>query len=339
MDLRLWGVRGTFPAPGAGKIRHGGHTICASVAASPNETLVVDAGTGLKSLGDRLAGNAKAGSGTEISSREKGGGPPARQGGPGRVSASRAGERSGWEPGRASITRQMSEPVRAAGPGGEPGSTSKEPEILRVHLLFTHFHLDHVMGLPFFQPLYSPNLELFVYAAEDPRTTRAILGRLMGGRLFPVGLADTPSRKEFRRFEDGLEIGDMRVTSCPLRHPQGSVAYRLDRPGGGGIVFATDTEPPESGVDRRLAAFAHGARHLVCDATYTPEEYRSGRQGWGHSTWEDGVKLAEAADVGSLHLSHLNPDHSDDMVDRWAALARERLPNAAAAAQGLVLEF
>jgi ribonuclease BN (tRNA processing enzyme) len=128
----------------------------------------------------------------------------------------------------------------------------------------------------------------------------------------------------------------VKVTHCRLRHPQGSLAYRFDEEGKS-IVFATDTEHPAEGVDKDLAGFASGATHLVSDATFTPDEYRSGKQGWGHSTWLEGTRLAAAAGVGNLLLAHLNPDHGDDLVDGLAASAREHFRRTAAARQGLRL--
>ncbi|MGZ8877367.1 MAG: MBL fold metallo-hydrolase, partial [Candidatus Aminicenantales bacterium] len=123
------------------------------------------------------------------------------------------------------------------------------------------------------------------------------------------------------------------ISSCPLVHPQGSVAYRLES-GGRSVVSATDTEHPEKGIDERLAAFAAGATHLIYDAMFTPEEYAAAKKGWGHSTWLAATELAAGARVGGLILSHYNPDHSDEMVDRLLAAARRIFPRAEAARQG-----
>jgi ribonuclease BN (tRNA processing enzyme) len=206
---------------------------------------------------------------------------------------------------------------------------------VRVDLLLTHFHLDHVLGFPFFAPLHSPRAAITVHAPGDPRETRGMLSGLMAGRYFPVELEATAARKEFREFEPAT-IGGVRVSSCPLRHPQGCVAYRLED-GRRSFVHATDTEHPASGVDGRLAALAEGATWLVYDAMYTPEEYEAGKAGWGHSTWLAGTALAAAARVETLVLSHFNPAHTDADIDRIREAARERLPGTLAAAQGLRL--
>jgi phosphoribosyl 1,2-cyclic phosphodiesterase len=269
MDFEFQGVRGTFPTPGRDRTRYGGHTICSSLRLGPNDYIVVDAGTGLRDLGDRIMSGAG---------------------------------------------------------GGD----------IRVDLLLTHFHLDHILGFPFFAPLYSPRAVITVRTPGDPRKTRQALAGLMAGRYFPVKLDGAASRKKFREFEPGTLAGGVRVAACPLRHPQESVAYRLEA-GGASIVLATDTEHPEADVDDRLAALAEGATWLVYDAMYTPAEYESGKKGWGHSTWLAGTGLAAAARVGSLVLSHFNPDHTDADVDRILEAARERFPRTLAAAQGLRL--
>ena len=153
---------------------------------------------------------------------------------------------------------------------------------------------------------------------------------------FPLGLGRTAARKEFREFAPGPFTGGIRISACPLRHPQGSVAYRLDADATS-IVLATDTEHPEVGIDERLAAFARGVEYLVYDAMFTPTEYESGKKGWGHSTWLAGTALAAGAGAGQLVLSHFNPAHTDAAVDLILGEARGRFPATLAAAQGLKL--
>lgn len=108
---------------------------------------------------------------------------------------------------------------------------------------------------------------------------------------------------------------------------------------GGSLVFATDTEPPDEGLDGRLVEFARGAGLMIYDAMYTPEEYAAGKKGWGHSTWREAIRTARAAGVGGLLLSHFNPDHDDAAVDEIARRAAAEHPGAAAARQGTTLEW
>ncbi|MGZ5438746.1 MAG: MBL fold metallo-hydrolase [Candidatus Aminicenantales bacterium] len=269
MEVTIWGARGTFPSPRKDTVCYGGHTCCLSLRTAAGEYIVVDSGTGIRDLGERIMAEAE----------EAGNGP------------------------------------------------------VRIHLLLTHFHLDHIMGFPFFQPLFSPRATVFVYAPVAPEETRKHLAGLMAGRYFPVRLDETRSTKVFLECEPGLVIGGVGISSCPLVHPQGSVAYRLES-GGRSVVSATDTEHPEKGIDERLAAFAAGATRLIYDAMFTPEEYAAAKKGWGHSTWLAATELAAGARVGGLIMSHYNPDHSDEMVDRLLAAARRIFPRAEAARQG-----
>jgi phosphoribosyl 1,2-cyclic phosphodiesterase len=205
---------------------------------------------------------------------------------------------------------------------------------LKVHLLLTHFHLDHVMGFPFFGPLLEHGAEVVVHAPAPAAESERILAGLMGGRFFPIGLDGTPAVKSFREAPKAtFALGAFRVATCPLRHPQGAIAYRIEE-GVRSVVFATDTEHPEMGVDIGLSNFCRGADLLVYDATFTPEEYEAGKKGWGHSTWKAGTKLAAEAGVKRLLLSHLNPDHADVRVDAIQAAARAVFPASEAVRAG-----
>lgn len=207
----------------------------------------------------------------------------------------------------------------------------KVPRPSTLHIFLTHFHLDHILGMPFFGPLYSPDARLIFYSHLLPEETENYLNGYMGGRYFPVSFKQTPSKKEFQRMpKGGLEVGGTHISSCPLNHPQGSVAYKIQNDEET-IVLATDTEHPLHGIDRQLADFAAGSDMLVYDATFTPAEYQEGRIGWGHSTWLEGTKLAKEAGVKKLFLSHLNPDHDDSHVDDMVSLAREEFPSTYAA--------
>jgi len=206
----------------------------------------------------------------------------------------------------------------------------------RLHLLLTHFHFDHIQGLPFFAHLYEAGTEIAVYSAFPLRTLRRTLGRFMAPPFFPAKFEETASSKNMVRLGGKpVAVGGIAVTACPLRHPQSSYAFRLEE-GGYSFVLATDTEHPSSGIDERLAAFARDAKCLVYDAMYTPEEYEARRRGWGHSTWAAAVKIGAAARTSRLLLFHHNPDYADADLEGIESLARREFPAAASAREGQV---
>jgi len=222
---------------------------------------------------------------------------------------------------------------------GEKLMREQKNRPLRLHVLYTHFHLDHLQGLLFFAPLYSPTTSITFYSVLDPKSLEKCLGELMGQNFFPVRFSDTPSKKIFRKVPSGLfRIGGIRISHHPLIHPQGALAYKFSA-NRKSVVLATDTEHPEEGLDEALAAFATGSDYLIYDSMFTPAEYRAGKKGWGHSTWEEGQKVAGRARIKNLFLSHFNPSHSDATVDRFLSLARKTFKKTFAAREGQTLNL
>lgn len=208
-----------------------------------------------------------------------------------------------------------------------------------LHILLTHFHFDHVSGLPFFPEIFRAGADLRFYSSGPAAALRRRLEEFMTGPYFPVEFKATPSRKSYGRVgRRPASVGGAKVSSHPLRHPQGCAAFRIEE-NGRSVVFATDTEHDPGGADEGLAAFARGADALIYDATFTPAEYAAGRKGWGHSTWAAGVELARAAGAARLVLSHLNPDHSDAKLGRLEDAARRRFPCSLFAREGLILRL
>jgi phosphoribosyl 1,2-cyclic phosphodiesterase len=208
-----------------------------------------------------------------------------------------------------------------------------------LHLLFTHFHFDHISGLPFLRALYEKGADLRFHSALVPAEFRRRLEAFMTGPYFPVEFGSTPSRKTFERIGSRpILIEGAWVSACALNHPQGSVAFKIEE-AGRSVVLATDTEHYADGVDARLAAFALGAEALLYDATFTPADYAAGKVGWGHSTWAAGVEIARAAGVGRLFLSHLNPDYGDAALSRIESAARKIFPRSVCVREGMTLRL
>ncbi|HKQ60349.1 MAG TPA: MBL fold metallo-hydrolase [Candidatus Polarisedimenticolaceae bacterium] len=210
----------------------------------------------------------------------------------------------------------------------------------RYHVFFSHYHFDHIDGLPYFHPLYDKHSTINFHGfAPKGLTIRSALETLISPPYFPVRLAEVPATLNFATI-DGARVtfGDVAVGCLPLHHPDGSLCYRVEH-GPRKIVFATDHEHGDERTDRALIEFAEDADYLIYDATYLRGEYETLRRGWGHSTWYAAVQTARAARVKTLILFHHHPDHSDDDLDEVLRFAREDLPSTEIAREGMELSF
>jgi phosphoribosyl 1,2-cyclic phosphodiesterase len=210
----------------------------------------------------------------------------------------------------------------------------------RFDIFLSHYHLDHIEGLALFPPLYDPASTITFHGfPTGGRPVREILETLIAPPYFPVPLSGVPATVAYRDVDGSrVDVGGMLVDSMTLCHPDGSVAYRIDHEGHR-VVFATDHEHGTEAVDRQLVEFCRGVDYLIYDATYMQAEYESLRKGWGHSTWYAAVQIARRAEVKSLVLFHHHPEHTDDQLDAMERVAREELPTAKVAREGMELAF
>jgi phosphoribosyl 1,2-cyclic phosphodiesterase len=206
---------------------------------------------------------------------------------------------------------------------------------LDAFLLFTHVHWDHIQGVPYFAPAFDEDSRLVFVGAPG---LQSALHHQMRPPSFPVGFDAFRARTSFLELDAGqpTELGPFRVEAAEMTHPNGVLCYRITA-GGRSVVFATDVEHGAT-LDPRLLSLAEGADLLIHDAQYTDAEYPA-RRGWGHSTWEQAVAVAERAGAGRLALFHHDPTRTDDALVGIEAIATRRHPTAFAAREGGVVAF
>jgi phosphoribosyl 1,2-cyclic phosphodiesterase len=273
--LKFWGVRGSIPVPGPSTIRYGGNTTCVEVRAD-GEIIVLDAGTGIRSLGIALE--------------------------------------------------------------DEFGSNP-----IKLSLLITHVHWDHIQGFPFFVPSYNDKNQIHIYGYDGSDSgLREILKGQMATPFFPVELLNLPGKLSIKRLKTmEFNIGKVRVASKFMNHPGVCVGYRLNT-STGSMAFLPDTEPydayklhssksallsPEQ-IQKRaseeraeLVKFLEGCDVLILDSQYTDDEYKH-HIGWGHGSLSTAVALASDAKIRQLVLFHHDPNHDDAAIDEMVKRAR-----------------
>jgi phosphoribosyl 1,2-cyclic phosphodiesterase len=269
MTLRFWGTRGGIAAPGPLTQRYGGNTACLELRCGKH-LLILDAGTGLRGLGDSLC---------------------------------------------------------------------RDGESVDADLLLTHTHLDHILGLGFFAPMARACTKLRLHGGHLPAPKlRAALAAGLSPPLMPDLWHAAKADLTIDSFKIGKPIPlhpGLNVTLERLQHPGGSVGFRIEWQGRS-VAYVTDTEHQCGQPDAAVLRLAKGADLFIYDTSYTDEEFHD-HSGWGHSTWQEGVRLADAAGADRLVLFHHDPWRTDEQIDAIAAAADQARPGTLAAAEGLVL--
>jgi len=267
--LTVLGARGTHPTPGSEYLRYGGHTSSLALRL-PDRVVLLDAGTGIISLGRRLVADA-------------------------------------------SLPR-------------------------RIEVFPTHFHWDHIAGLPPFAPCYDAGFEIHVHlAAEAAETGEKALRGVFSPPYWPTGWDGLKARVSLHELPEKLQLEACTVAHASLRHPGGAVGLRLDGPKASAVLI-TDHEHDGETPDEAVVALCRDADHVLYDAHFKPADYESHR-GWGHSTWVAGVRLVRTAGAGRLWLYHHNPEYDDTAMDELLNEARGAMTNVGAARPGLEIDF
>jgi len=256
MIIRCWGARGSIPVSGEEYLKYGGDTPCIEIRTKNDEIIIVDAGSGIRRLGNSLL-------------HEK----------------------------RFSYT-----------------------------MIFTHSHWDHIMGFPFFKPIYNRKAAINIIDCPMAQgSLKKLLANVMSPPHFPVKFEDiTADIRYHGACREGAVIDTVKVTSIPLSHPNMGLGYRFEEDGKS-FVFLTDNELTyrhPGGLDYgRYAAFSKGTDFLIHDSEYNEKEYTYTKS-WGHSVYTDALKLALEAGVKRFGLYHHNQDRSDEGLDEIVAHCR-----------------
>ena len=234
--------------------------------------------------------------------------------------------------------------VLDAGSGLRPfgRQLAKASEPLDLDLLLSHCHVDHLIGLPFFQPAFNKTTSMRLWAGHlSPRDhLEGMLAQLMVPPLLPITPKTFRADITYRDFPAGDQLdlgGGVLVQTAALNHPGGATGYRIGYRGCA-VAYVTDHEHQPGGPEADLVELVRDADLMIYDSTFTPEEYLN-RIGWGHSTWEAGVALAEQGGAKSLALFHHDPARDDEALDHIEREAAGKRPSTFAAREGQVLTF
>jgi len=269
IKVKFWGVRGSIACPEPSCFKYGGNTSCVELDMGGTH-VVLDAGTGLRSLGDEYL----------------------RRG------------------------------------------------VKDIFILMSHVHADHLAGINYFKPIYIPGHSINMLAGHlrgDEWMKQKIYDH-MREEVHPVQYDQLPSNFVCEDFLAGKKFYvnlDIRVTTAPLNHPGGSTGYRIEYQGKT-LCYVTDTEHVEGRHDPRILELIKDADLVIYDSTFTEAEWPS-KKGWGHSTWQEGMKLCKIAGAKQMAMFHYSPDYDDDMVDKMVAEAQAAWDGIIPAKDGLEL--
>ncbi|HEY9079811.1 MBL fold metallo-hydrolase [Magnetovibrio sp.] len=222
------------------------------------------------------------------------------------------------------------------------GQTFLKDDVSQIHILLTHTHWDHINGFPFFVPAYDPRRSVHIMAGHlrGGEGIQNVLAAQMDNPMFPVPLSAMQAKMRFEDFEAGMSFNiydDVHVRTAPLNHPNGATGYRIEH-AGHAICYVSDTEHVPGKMDQNILGLIEGADLVIYDSTYTEEEFPT-KIGWGHSTWNEGVKLCRAAGAKSMAIFHHDPEHEDDFMDKLGEEAKKEWSETFVAREGMELSY
>ena len=211
-------------------------------------------------------------------------------------------------------------------------------DVNEAHLLLSHTHWDHINGFPFFSPAFHQDKSFTIMAghAFDDGGIKQIMAGQMAMPNFPVPLEAMQSSLSFEDFKAGENFklhNNILVRTVPLNHPYGATGYRLEYRGKA-MCYVTDTEHVPGKPDENVLSLIEGADLVIYDSTYTDDEFPN-KVGWGHSTWQEGIRLAQLANAKMLVIFHHDPDHEDGFMERLEAESRAAWSGAVVARENM----
>jgi len=207
------------------------------------------------------------------------------------------------------------------------GNQLIEENLHKYNFIFTHAHWDHLMGFPYFKPLYSGRSEFIMHKCPfHSKFVETILSKVMTPPNFPVRYSDLKANIAYSdACPTTFEIGSVTITPIPLSHPNNGSGYKFTEDGKT-FIFLTDNELGfihQGGLTvKSYIEFSAEADLLIHDAEYTPEEYERHKE-WGHSAYSQTLSLAFEAGVEKLGLFHLNPERSDSEMNELVEICRQ----------------
>ncbi len=212
-----------------------------------------------------------------------------------------------------------------------------------IAIVVSHFHLDHVMGLPFFKPLWDANTTITFYTSPTPGTMSlesVLTDRLFCPPLFPIAFADVPATCHFKTFDVGTEIDlgeGALLKSMALNHPGSATGFRLEHDNKS-FCYITDHEHSADFVSTDLVSFVTNTDLMIFDTMFTPADMAT-HTGWGHSSWQHAAEVAQKADVKKLALFHTSPDYEDEQLLEIETAAHYAFEGAFLAREGTGIEL
>jgi phosphoribosyl 1,2-cyclic phosphodiesterase len=222
------------------------------------------------------------------------------------------------------------------------GKVFLERDVRTIQLLLTHTHWDHINGFPFFRPAYDSHRRVRVMAGhlKHQGGVHHALRLQMHDPMFPVPLDAMKAVVDFDDFEAGDHFRlypDVSIRTAPLNHPNGATGYRIEHEGKA-VCYVTDTEHVPGTADQNILGLIEGADLVIYDCTYTESEFGE-HIGWGHSTWNEGMRLCRMAGVKRFAVFHHEPDHDDAFMTKLEAEVKAAWQDTVVAKEGMSIRL